>query len=185
MHSFTTIFRREQLIKGFLLREVTILLLVISCSFEIASARHKCPKVPSPPGIMGIFSSTTLIPSGSVMAAARSSETLGCDRGHPSDNFYKPQKERVSMFLEDNLHHVREESARGKGFHLEALSQIVGCTISHSDFGKIVKTSYSEVFDSKNHDPAESAVYEAEKTTERFISLIRQSPQLASGCESG
>ena len=171
--------------KGFILREVTVLLLVLSCCFEIASARHKCPKVPSPPGIMGIFSSTTLIPSGSVMAAARSSETLGCDRGHPSDNFYKPQKERVSMFLEDNLHHVREESARGKGLHLEALSMVAGCSISHSDFGKIIKTNYSKVFDSKNPGPAESSVYEVEKTTERFIFLIIHSPMLASGCESG
>ena len=162
-----------------------MLLLVLSCIFEIASARHKCPKVPSPPGIMGIFSSTTLIPSGSVMAAARSSETLGCDRGHPSNNFYKPQKERVSNFLEDNLHHIREESARGQGLHLEALSLVAGCSISHSDFGKIIKTSYSEVFDSKNPGPAESSVYEVDKTTERFIFLIRHSPMLASGCESG
>ena len=160
-------------------------LLLLSCSFETASARHKCPKVPSPPGIMGIFSSSTLIPSGSVMAAARSSETLGCDRGHPSDNFYKPQKERVSMFLEDNLHHVREESARGQGLHLEALSLIAGCSISHSDFGKIIKTSYLEVFDSKNPGSAENSVYEVEQTTERFISLIKQSPLLESRCESG
>ncbi len=159
--------------KGFILREVTMLLLVLSCSFEIASARHKCPKVPSPPGIMGVFSSTTLIPSGSVMAAARSSETLGCDRGHPSDNFYKPQKERVSM------------CARGQGLHLEALSLIAGCSISHSDFGKIIKKNYSEIFDSKNPGPAESLVYEVEQTTERFISLMRQSHLLASGCESG
>ena len=134
---------------------------------------------------MGIFSSTTLIPSGSVMAAARSSETLGCERGHPSDNFYKPQKERVSIFLEDNLHHVREESARGQGLHLEALSLVAGCSISHSDFGKIIKTNYSKVFDSKNPGQAESSVYEVEKTTERFIFLIRHSPMLASGCESG
>ena len=162
-----------------------MLFLVLSCSFEIATARHKCPKVPSPPGIMGVFSSTTLIPSGSVMAAARSSETLGCDRGHPSDNFYKPQKERVSMFLEDNLHHVREESARGQGLHLEALSMIAGCSISHSDFGKIVKTNYSEVFDSKNPGQAENLIFEVEQTTERFISLMRQSPLLASRCESG
>ena len=162
-----------------------MLLLVLSCSFEIASARHKCPRVPSPPGIMGIFSSTTLIPSGSVMAAARSSGTLGCVRGHPSDNFYQRQNEQVSILLEDNLHHVREESAKGKGLHLEALSQIAGCSISHSDFGKIVKTSYSEVFDSKNPGPVESSDYDVEKTTERFISLMRKSPLLASGCESG
>lgn len=119
------------------------------------------------------------------MAAARSSETLGCERGHPSDNFYKPQKERVLLFLEDNLHHVREESAKGKGMHLEALSQIAGCSMSNSDFGKIVKTNYSKVFDLKNPYIAKSSVYEVEKTTDRFISFIRQSPLLASGCKSG
>ena len=162
-----------------------MLLLVFSCSFDIVSARHKCPKVPSPPGIMGIFSSSTLIPSGSVMAAARSSETLGCDRGHPSDNFYKPQKERVLLFLEENLHHVREDSAKGKGMHLEALSQIAGCSISNSEFGKILKSSYSEVFDSKIPTTVKNSVYEVEKTTERFITLIRQSPLLATGCETG
>ena len=120
-----------------------------------------------------------------MMAAARSSETLGCDRGHPSDNFYKPQKERVSLFLKENLHHVREESAKGKGLHLEALSQIAGCSISHSDFGKIVKNSYSSVFDLKIPATEISSVYKVEQTTERLISLIRQSPLLASGCESG
>jgi len=120
-----------------------------------------------------------------VMAAARSSETLGCDRGHPSDNFYKPQKERVSLFLEDNLLQVREESAKGKGLHLEALAEIAGCSINHSDFGKIVKTNYSKVFDSINPSKVEISFYEVEKTSERFISLIRNSSLLASGCESG
>ena len=162
-----------------------MLVLLLSCNFEIVSARHKCPKVPSPPGIMGVFSSSTLIPSGSVMAAARSSETLGCERGHPSDNFYKPQKERVLLFLEDNLHHVREESAKGKGMHLEALSQIAGCSMSNSDFGIIVKTNYSKVFDSINPSKVEISFYEVEKTSERFISLIRNSSLLASGCKSG
>ena len=162
-----------------------MLLLVLSCSFEIASARHKCPKVPSPPGIMGIFSSTTLIPSGSVMAAARSSETLGCGRGHPSENFYKPQKERVSMFLKENLYHVREESAQGRGEHLEALSVIAGCSIDHLDFGKILKKSYSEVFESQNLGQKLSSAYEVEKTMERFIYMMSQTPLLASRCESG
>ena len=41
------------------------------------------------------------------------------------------------------------------------------------------------LFDPKNLGPTESSVYEVEKTTERFISLMRQSPLLASGCESG
>ena len=162
-----------------------MLLLVFFFKFENISARHKCPKVPSPPGIMGIFSSTTLIPSGSVMAAARSSETLGCERGHPSDNFYKPQKERVSFFLEKNMYHVRQESAKGRGMHLEALSLIAGCSLNHLDFGKIIKRNYSEVFKSQNTGSAENAIYEVQQTTERFIYLMKQSPLLASSCESG
>ena len=116
--------------KGFFLREVTMLLFILSWSFEIVSARHKCPKVPSPPGIMGVFSSSTLIPSGSVMAAARSSETLGCERGHPSDNFYKPQKERVLLFLKDNLHHVREESAKGKAYIWKLFHRLQGVQLA-------------------------------------------------------
>ena len=89
------------------------------------------------------------------------------------------------MFLEDNLRQVREESARGQGQHLEALSLIAGCSISHSDFGNIIKTNYSKVFDSINPSKVEISFYEVEKTSERFISLIRNSSLLASGCESG
>ena len=119
------------------------------------------------------------------MAAARSSETLGCERGHPSDNFYKPQKERVSFFLEKNMYHVRQESAKGRGMHLEALSLIAGCSLNHLDFGKIIKRNYSEVFKSQNTGSAENAIYEVQQTTERFIYLMKQSTLLASSCESG
>ncbi len=48
-------------------------------------ARHKCPKVPSPPGLLGITTMPTLLPSGTVMAAARSSNTSGCGKAHPSN----------------------------------------------------------------------------------------------------
>ena len=47
------------------------------------------------------------------------------------------------------------------------------------------KTNYSKVFDSKSPAIAKSSVYEVEKTTDRFISFIKQSPLLASGCKSG
>ena len=80
-------------------------------------ARHKCPKVPAPPGMMGFISSSTFIPSGSTMATARSSETFGCDQGHPSENFYKPQKKRVSIFLRENLQQIKMECAQGRGDH--------------------------------------------------------------------
>ena len=69
--------------------------------------------------------------------------------------------------------------------HLEALSQIAGCSVSNSDFGIIIKTNYSKVFYSKSPAIAKSSVYEVEKTADRFISFIRQSPLLASGCKSG
>ena len=77
--------------KVLLFRAVFILIALNFFIIESVIARHKCPKVPAPPGVMGIISSTTLIPSGSTMAAARSSETSGCERGHPSKNFYKPK----------------------------------------------------------------------------------------------
>ncbi len=171
---------------GAIVRAVFAVSLFLLCSLEFVWARHKCPKVPAPPGIMGIFSSTTLIPSGSVMAAARSSQTLGCDRGHPSENFYKPQKERVSMFLEDNLHYIREESAQGQGRHLDALALIVGCSTKFSQFGMVIKSGYVEVFDTDSTlHISDSSAAEVERTTERILSLISDSPVLASSCESG
>ncbi|HJO46698.1 MAG TPA: hypothetical protein QF683_18805, partial [SAR324 cluster bacterium] len=60
-----------------------------------AYARHKCPKVPSPPGMLGLTTSPLSLPSGTFMAAARSLNTSGCDRGHPSSGFYRPSKAEV------------------------------------------------------------------------------------------
>ena len=57
--------------------------------------------------------------------------------------------------------------------------------MSNSDFGKIVTINYTKVFESKIPATAKSSVYEVEKTTDRFISFIKQSPLLASGCKSG
>ena len=109
------IFLKFLLKNGNLFRTALAVIVLLNVSAQSLQARHKCYKVPAPPGIMGILSSTTLIPSGSTMAAARSSETSGCDTGHPSENFYKPKKQRVALFLKDNLLQVREESAQGQG----------------------------------------------------------------------
>lgn len=162
-----------------------VLLLLVSCA-NFAQARHKCPKVPAPPGIMGILSSPLLIPSGSTMAAARSSDTLGCDRGHPSENFYKPQKKRITLFLEDNLLQVREESAQGQGQHLEALALLAGCSIEHAAFGKIIQLNYDQVFDSDIFEKdTELSTQKASQTTDLLLNLMADSHFLASRCESG
>jgi len=120
------------------------------------------------------------------MAAARSSETSGCDRGHPSENFYKPKNKRVALFLKDNFLQVREESAQGQGFHLEALAQLAGCSIEHAEFGRIIQNNYSQIFGadllSQNADNPENIT---KQTTERFLGLMADSPLLASSCESG
>ena len=62
------------------------------------------------------------------MAAARSLNTSGCDRGHPSSNFYQPSKAEVEYFIDQNHQMVLEESVRGKGPHLEALAGMSGCS---------------------------------------------------------
>jgi len=161
-------------------------LVLLNGSAQSLQARHKCYKVPAPPGIVGIISIPILIPFGSTMAAARSSETSGCDSGHPSENFYKPKNKRVALFLKDNFLQVREESAQGQGLHLDALAQLAGCSIEHAEFGRIIQNNYSHIFGadflSQNADNSENIT---KRTTERFLGLMADSPLLASSCESG
>jgi len=172
--------------KGIVLQRVFAVLLLLVSSVQFVHARHKCYKVPAPPGIVGIISIPILIPFGSTMAAARSSETSGCDGGHPSDNFYKPKNKRVALFLKDNFLQVREESAQGQGLHLDALAQLAGCSIEQAEFGRIIQNNYSHIFGadflSQNADNSENIT---KRTTERFLGLMADSPLLASSCESG
>ncbi|MDE0789060.1 MAG: DUF3015 family protein, partial [SAR324 cluster bacterium] len=115
-----------------------------------------------------------------------SSETSGCDGGHPSDNFYKPKNKRVALFLKDNFLQVREESAQGQGLHLNALAQLAGCSIEHAEFGRIIQNNYSQIFGadllSQNADNFENIT---KRTTKQFLGLMADSPLLASSCESG
>ena len=172
--------------KEIVLQRVFAVLLLLVSSVQFVQARHKCYKVPAPPGIVGIISIPTLIPFGSTMAAARSSETSGCDRGHPSENFYKPKNKRVALFLKDNFLQVREESAQGQGLHLDALAQLAGCSIEHAEFGRIIQNNYSQIFGADlSSQYADNSENITKRTTERFLGLMADSPLLASSCESG
>ena len=168
-----------------LLRSFFTVLLFLSAATQSVQARHKCPKVPAPPGLMGIFSSSSLLPSGSTMAAARSSETSGCEHGHPSENFYKPKKKQVALFLKDNFLQLKLESAQGQGQHLDALANLAGCTEPHDDFTKLIRNNYVLVFnDELVHLYPELNTVRADQTSERLLNLISNSPLLASSCES-
>ena len=159
--------------------------LLLSTASQSIQARHKCPKVPAPPGLMGVFSSSTLIPSGSTMAAARSSETSGCDQGHPSDNFYKPKTKRVALFLKENFLQLKLEGAQGQGQHLDALANLAGCTTGHADFAALIRNNYVQVFDTELLDQQpELSIKSAAQTSERLLNLMSNSPLLASSCES-
>ncbi len=168
-----------------LLLEFFAVFLLLSAVSQSVQARHKCPKVPSAPGLMGITSSTTFIPSGSTMAAARSSETSGCDHGHPSENFYKPKNKRVALFLKENFLQIKLESAQGQGQHLDALAYLAGCTTSDDAFAELIRNNYVQVFDTDllNLHP-ESSIKGAAQTSERLLNLMSNSPLLASSCES-
>jgi len=165
---------------------VIAVFVLLNGSAQSLHARHKCYKVPAPPGIVGITSIPILIPFGSTMAMAKSSETSGCDGGHPSDNFYKPKNKRLALFLKDNFLQVREESAQGQGLHLNALAQLAGCSIEHAEFGRIIQNNYSQIFGadllSQNADNFENIT---KRTTKQFLGLMADSPLLASSCESG
>ena len=168
-----------------LLLEFFAVFLLLSAVSQSVQARHKCPKVPSAPGLMGITSSTTFIPSGSTMAAARSSETSGCDHGHPSENFYKPKNKRVALFLKENFLQIKLESAQGQGHHLDALAYLAGCPTSDDAFAELIRNNYVQVFDTDllNLHP-ESSIKGAAQTSERLLNLMSNSPLLASSCES-
>ena len=172
--------------KGIVLQRVFAVLFLLVSGVQFVQARHKCYKVPAPPGIVGIFSIPILIPFGSTMAAARSSEISGCESGHPSENFYKPKNKRVALFLRDNLLQVREESAQGQGLHLDALAQLAGCSFEHTEFGRIIQKNYPQVFGTdiftQNTEHSKNI---SKQTTERLLSLMADSPLLASICESG
>jgi len=168
-----------------LFRTVIVLFIIYFFTIESVIARHKCPKVPAPPGVMGIISSTTLIPSGSTMAAARSSETSGCERGHPSKNFYVPKKKRLALFIRDNFNQVSQESAQGQGIHLDALVNLSGCKLNYKEFGKIMQKNYFELFYANQLDEfQEISKSKVDLVSEKFFSLISNSPLLSSRCNS-
>ena len=171
--------------KLIMLRSFFTVFLFFTAAIHSVQARHNCPKVPAPPGLMGVISSSSLIPSGSTMAAARSSETAGCGKGHPSENFYKPKKKQLALFLKDNFLQIKLESAQGQGQHLDVLSRLAGCTMVHDDFAKLIRNNYVLVFnDELVHLHPELSTVRAAKTSGRLLNLMSNSRLLASSCES-
>ena len=117
-------------------------------------ASHKCPKPPDPPiSLFGIFLTTTYLPVASAMASTRSFNTSGCERGHPSDSFYKPRGWAILLYLEGNRDNIEEESAQGQGRHLDALGQLIGCSSETIPlFAKTLKQHYHSLFDFPSED---------------------------------
>ena len=152
-----------------------------------AYARHKCPKVPSAPGFFGLILSPLSLPSGTFMAAARSMNTSGCDRGHPSSDFYRPSKAEVERFIHENHQLVMEESVRGRGPHLEALASMTGCSEGSVQFATELKRRHEELFltpstvDEDDSPDNPSAII----ITDRIFELKSTSPKLISMCFSG
>ena len=171
--------------KLILLRSFFIIFLFIIVATQAVQAHHKCPKVPAPPGLMGVFSSSSLLPSGSTMAVARSSETSGCEHGHPSENFYKPKNKQIALFLKHNFLQLKLESAQGQGQHLDVLANLAGCNMGHDDFVKLIRNNYVQVFnDELVHLDSELSTVRAVQARERLLNLMSNSPLLATSCES-
>lgn len=149
-----------------------------------SSARHRCPKVPTGEGIFGLFMTTTALPTGTTMASARSSNTSGCDRGHPSKGFYRPRKSRISYYLRDTLEVIAEESSQGKGKHLEALASLAGCpSDSYQVFSQTMQHSYNHLFPAAISDhPSDDQVYQI---SDGIITILETQPRLSKSCGNG
>ena len=149
-------------------------------------ARHKCPKVPTPPGLLGITTIPTLLPSGTFMAVARSSNTSGCGKAHPSDDFYRPSRMEMQRFIEDNHEIVSEETARGRGPHLRALARLAGCAEAPERFARILREHHNILFPNPDNEKDSLPVRlgSAEAVTNGIFRLSVESPLLSSSCGS-
>jgi len=69
---------------------------------------------------------------------------------------------------------------------LDALALLAGCSMKHSEFGKIIQLNYDQVFGSDIFEQdAELSRNKVNRITEQLLSLMTESPSLASKCESG
>lgn len=133
--------------------KVTALILFLGLGFLLpqpSMGRHHCPEPPeTSPSILStsqIFVASTIASS---IATGRTSNTSGCDRGHPSKGFYRPTG---AIYLEHTLEQIVEESSRGQGQHLEALARLAGC---HSKgfalFSQTLQKNYEPLFTQQNY----------------------------------
>ena len=153
------------------------MLLAFLLPASIVFARHQCPVVQSPPGMWGLTTAPSSLPTGTFLAIARSSETSGCDRGHPSSNFYEPQVQRINQFMQESMPWVREESSQGVGPHLFALAKIAGCDASASlSFQQMLHENHDRIFPESGTSPLAA--------TRSIVILLTNDPALKS-CESG
>lgn len=123
---------------------------------HLSQARHRCPD--PPPMKFSFFSSQVFFASSvaSSTATGRTFNTSGCDKGHPSDDFYRP---KGAIYLQNNLARVIEESSQGQGVHLEALARLAGCqTAGFAQFSQGLQKNYKPFFiDFTDLPPTEQA----------------------------
>ncbi len=124
----------------------TILLIwgILSITPQLSIARHRCPK--PPPIKFSLLSIQAFIASSvaSSIATGRTSNTSGCDRGHPSDSFYRPTG---AIYLQNLLEQVAEESSKGQGKHLDALASLARCTpTAYPLFSQALQKHYASLF---------------------------------------
>ncbi len=108
------------------------------------------------------------------MAAARSSETSGCENGHPSSDFYRPGRAQIEHFLEENLDVVQEEAAQGAGPHLQALASLSQCSPSGS---QLLQATLKE-----QHPLLFPAGGSPQQVASTFFALPQQIPALQESC---
>lgn len=109
------------------------LMMSVAVLFGNAWGIDTCPKPPKfswkdavKPPFLGSFSfTTTHIPLAASSLTANASNTSGCGKALPSDNFYRPKAE---LYLEENMESVVEDSSRGRGESLNALAHLAGCS---------------------------------------------------------
>ena len=87
-------------------------------------------------------------------------------------------KEKETLhFVTHNYFEIKAQAAMGKGSHLVALAQTMGCTgFASQELGQSLKKSYGQIF------PSATAVHPEESLVQIFKTILNQ-PQLARQCD--
>ncbi len=111
-----------------------------------------------------------------------SSGTSDCMWGPPSCDYSYLMKDMKPIYFQDKIEEIAEETTQGKGPHLEALAQLLGCSYQeHGIFSQLLKKHYRSLFVETQQLSRKEQAFQALSQLEQ---LIQEHSVLQSQCQN-